>query len=117
MADDKFYPADIQLAVVQEIQKRSQTDESSNNLGRNELRFITEKFADCVYGHVEQEYRKLFDDGCTEGDIVDGAASGNLVLKNVKLSTTGLDLLGWLGEDSGGLHSRTSAKDPSQKTL
>lgn len=97
---EEFYPPDFQLAIIQEIQKRKQEDRSGENLGRQELRFIAEKFVGSVYGHVETEYRKLFDDGFIEGDIVNGADIGNLCLKNVKLSVTGVELLGWLAEDS-----------------
>ena len=97
---ETFYPADIQLAIVQTVDKRSHLDEKIGEFGKNELKFITERYADCVYGHVEMEFRKLFYDGFIEGDIAGGAASGNLVLKNVKLSVTGFELLGWLAEDS-----------------
>ena len=99
MEEPKFYPADIQLAVIREIERQSRSEESASDLGRNELWFITEKSAGCVYGHIEQEYRKLFEDGFIEGDIVSGTDIGNLCLKNCKLSVTGADLLGWLSED------------------
>ena len=97
MEELKFYPADIQLAVLQAVDKH----DSQADLGRQELKPIADRFNGGVYGHIETEYRKLFDDGFIEGDIVSGADRGNLCLKNVKLSVTGLDLLGWLAEDIG----------------
>ena len=97
---DGVYPADVQLAVIQEIDRRSRSDESMSNIGRPELKFIAERFNGGVYGHIETEYRNLFEAGFIEGDIASGAESGNLCLRNARLSSTGKELLGWLAEDA-----------------